>query len=185
MSGGGGRARTPAPGHQDGTAQEMKNLALIALGFLLGVGAARTYYAHRPAGGDEGGGTGVPATWGAAVDSLARALAGALARVVVAGGAPEDVDDGITFLKTAGPCVTDADLEVQGVLAGGAVVARAISHRGRGSTANGVDVILPRDADKGYREGQVIEMPPGHCARQVGVWRGRYTELPVVRIERE
>lgn len=148
----------------------MRNFLLIALGFLLGVGAARTYYTRRPE------------AWAAAADSLGLALAKALVESLPA---PAAVDDGITYLEGDGECVTKADLEVQGVLESGVVVARAISHRSWGATANGVDVILPRDAAAHYSEGQVIKMPPGHCARQVGVWRGRYTTLPVVRIEME
>ncbi len=88
--------------------------------------------------------------------------------------------DGRTFSASRGEVVTRKPLQVQKVLENGDAVAQ--EYNAELGIAIGIKVLLPRQDGKEYYDDQIIKMPAGKCARQIGVYRGGYATLPIVEI---
>ncbi len=88
--------------------------------------------------------------------------------------------DGRTFSASRGEVVTRKPLKVQKVLENGDAVAQECD--AKYGYASGVKVLLPRQGDKEYYDDQIIKMPTGKCARQIGVYRDSYSTYPIVEI---
>lgn len=88
--------------------------------------------------------------------------------------------DGRTFSASRGEVVTRKPLKVQKVLENGDAVAQECD--AKYGYASGVKVLLPRQGDKEYYDDQIIKMPAGKCARQIGVYRDSYSTYPIVEI---
>lgn len=161
----------------------MRGVFVFVLGFVVGAGCLYLYERksaeYRAASAEE--------AWDARVDSLRNALLDAFVGGFSGSGWKEE-DDGITYLDKPGECVTDQDLKVGRVLESGNAIAQGITSwlNGVALTSGGVDVLLLRKDGDLYYSGQVVKIPKGHCARQVGVYRqSSFSTYPVVRIERK
>lgn len=143
----------------------MRSVLIFALGFVAGAGCLHLYERHTAGrGGEE--------AWEAKVDSLFDAFVGGESLEM-----EEYEDDDITFLETAGECVTDMDrLEVYRVLDSGNAIA----------FAGVLQVVLLRKRGELLYSGQIVKIPRGYCARQVGVYRpSSYRTYPVVKIDKK
>lgn len=78
-------------------------------------------------------------------------------------------DDRITIFETEGDCVSSNSFEVFQVLDSGDALAREFE-RGM-SVATGITILFLNDGNKSYYDDQVIKVPAGKCARQIGVFK--------------
>lgn len=88
--------------------------------------------------------------------------------------------NGRTFSASRGEVVTRKPLQVQKVLENGDAVAE--EYKAEFGYASGTKVLLPRQDGKEYYDDQIIKMPAGKCARQIGVYRDGYSTYPIVEI---
>ncbi len=165
----------------------MRGVFIFVLGFVVGAGCFYLYERRSAEYKAEE----AEEAWAARVDSLRNALLDAFVGGFSRGGAGEvdggEVDDGITYLDTPGECVTDLDLKVGRVLESGNAIARGVTSWLDGmAIASGIEVLLLRKDGDLYYSGQVVKIPKGFCARQVGVFReSSFSTYPVVRIEKK
>lgn len=94
-------------------------------------------------------------------------------------------DDGITIFETEGNCVSSNSFEIFQVLDSGDALAREFEHGM--SVATGVTVLFLNDGNKSYYDDQVIKVPSGKCAKQIGVFKystraGLERTVPIVEI---
>lgn len=94
-------------------------------------------------------------------------------------------DDGITIFETEGDCVSSNSFEVFQVLDSGDALAREFEHGM--SVATGVTVLFLNDGNKSFYDDQVIKVPSGRCAKQIGVFKyntraGLERTVPIVEI---
>lgn len=94
-------------------------------------------------------------------------------------------DDGITIFETEGDCVSCNSFEVFQVLDSGDALATEFEHGM--SVATGITVLFLNDGNKSYYDDQVIKVPSGKCAKQIGVFKygtraGLERTVPVVEI---
>lgn len=87
-------------------------------------------------------------------------------------------NNGVTYFENPGECVSSNSLKVFQVLDDGVALANEIE--GEYNIPTGVIVLLINNEGKYYYDNQVIKIPAGKCARQVGV----YTYLTKKEIER-
>lgn len=88
--------------------------------------------------------------------------------------------DGRTYSATSGEVVTRKPLQVQKVLENGDAVAQ--EYNTELGFATGTKVLLPRRDGVEYYDEQIIKIPAGKCARQIGVYRDGYSTYPIVKI---
>ncbi len=94
-------------------------------------------------------------------------------------------NNGITLFEQEGDCVSDNSFEVFQVLDTGDALANEIE---KGfSVATGVTVLFLNDGKTSYYDDQVIKIPSGKCAKQIGVFKyksnaGLERTVPVVEI---
>lgn len=88
--------------------------------------------------------------------------------------------DGRTYSATKGEVVTRKPLKVQEVLDNGDALAE--EYDVELEVAVGIKVLLPKQDGKEYYDDQIIKMPAGKCARQIGVYRIGYSTYPIVEI---
>lgn len=93
-------------------------------------------------------------------------------------------NNGITLFDTAGDCVGAGSFEVIQVLGSGDALATEQDSSGIGI---GVTVLFLNDGNNAYYDDQIINIPSGKCARQIGVFRyenmdGMNKTVPVVKI---
>lgn len=94
-------------------------------------------------------------------------------------------NDGITIFETEGDCVSCNSFEVFQVLESGDALAKEIEYGH--SVATGVTVLFLNDGNKSYYDDQVIQVPAGKCAKQIGVFKyssraGLEKTVPIVEI---
>lgn len=94
-------------------------------------------------------------------------------------------NDGITIFETEGDCVSSNSFEVFQVLDSGDALAREFEHGM--SVATGVTVLFLNDGNISFYDDQVIKVPSGRCAKQIGVFRyntraGLERTVPIVEI---
>lgn len=77
--------------------------------------------------------------------------------------------DGMTLFEEVGDCVSDNSFEVLQVLESGNALATEIKAGYR--IATGVTVLFLNEGGQTYYDDQIIEIPAGKCARQVGVFK--------------
>lgn len=88
------------------------------------------------------------------------------------------VNSGITLFEKEGECVSSNSFEVFQVLDTGDALAKEIEP-GR-SVATGVTVLfLNNNGQASYYDDQVINIPAGKCARQIGIFK--YSDLRMER----
>lgn len=95
-------------------------------------------------------------------------------------------DDRITIFETKGECVSSNSFEVFQVLDSGDALAKEFKHGM--SVATGITVLFFNDGDKSYYDGQIIKIPSGKCAKQIGVFKyatraGVDRTVPIVEIQ--
>lgn len=93
-------------------------------------------------------------------------------------------NDGITLFEQEGDCVSGNSFKVFQVLETGDALANEIE---RGFLATGVTVLFLNDGKTSYYDDQVIKIPSGKCATQIGVFKyesrsGVEKTVPVVEI---
>lgn len=77
--------------------------------------------------------------------------------------------DGMTLFEEMGDCVSDNSFEVLQVLESGNALAAEIKAGYR--VATGVTVLFLNEGGQSYYDDQIIEIPAGKCARQVGIFK--------------
>ncbi len=96
------------------------------------------------------------------------------------------VNSGITLFEKEGECVSSNSFEVFQVLDTGDALANEIEPRL--SVATGVTVLfLNNNGQASYYDDQVINIPAGKCARQIGIFKyksnaGMERTVPIVEI---
>ncbi|MBO5272960.1 MAG: hypothetical protein J6B30_09115 [Muribaculaceae bacterium] len=85
-------------------------------------------------------------------------------------------NNGVTYFEKPGDCISTKSLEVFQVLDNGVALANEVDFK----IPTGLIVLLINKDGKYYYDNQVIEIPEGKCARQVGV----YTYPTKMEIER-
>uniref|UniRef100_UPI003013AAC8 hypothetical protein n=1 Tax=Bacteroides acidifaciens TaxID=85831 RepID=UPI003013AAC8 len=93
--------------------------------------------------------------------------------------------NGITLFEQEGDCVSNNSFEVFQVLDTGDALANEIEHGF--SVATGVTVLFLNDGKNSYYDDQVIKIPSGKCAKQIGVFKyksnaGLERTVPIVEI---
>lgn len=118
---------------------------------------------------------------------IAGVVTGALLLVIIAMIVTKNdpVDDGITLFETEGDCVSDNSFEVFQVLDSGDALASEF--KPGSSIATGITVLFFNDGTKSYYDDQIIKVPSGKCAKQIGVFKynskgGREKTVPIVEI---
>lgn len=94
--------------------------------------------------------------------------------------------NGITLFEQEGDCVSENSFEVFQVLDTGDALASEIEHGI--SVATGVTVLFKNDGKNSYYDDQVIKIPSGKCAKQIGVFKyksngGLEKTVPIVEIQ--
>ena len=77
-------------------------------------------------------------------------------------------NNGVTYFEKPGECISTNSLKVFQVLDEGAALANEIE--GEYDIPTGIVVLLINKEGKYYYDDQVIKIPVGKCARQVGVY---------------
>lgn len=77
-------------------------------------------------------------------------------------------NNGVTYFEKPGDCITTKSLKVFQVLDNGVALANEIE--GNYEFSTGIVVLLINREGKYYYDDQVIKIPKGKCARQVGVY---------------
>ena len=95
------------------------------------------------------------------------------------------VNSGITLFEKEGECVSNNSFEVFQVLDTGDALANEIEPGL--SVATGVTVLFLNNGQASYYDDQVINMPKGKCAKQVGIFKyksnaGMERTVPIVEI---
>lgn len=105
--------------------------------------------------------------------------------LIVIGRACNDRDEK-TMLTTPGECVSNKQFEVIKVYNSGDALAAEIYELDFGT---GLEVMFLNDGSKSYYDGQIITIPEGKCARQIGVYRYKDYDgtktVPIVKIDEE
>lgn len=93
-------------------------------------------------------------------------------------------DKGLTLFEKEGECVSDKSFEVFQVLNDG----NALASEYEGfSIATGITVLFLAEKGTSYYDDQVIKIPEGKCAKQIGVYKyitnaGIEKTVPIVEI---
>lgn len=95
------------------------------------------------------------------------------------------LNDKIILFEKEGRCISDHSFEVFEVLNSGEALASEFSREY--ATATGLMVLFPKKKEGSHYVGEVIEIPAGKCAKQIGVFKyptkvGREKTVPVVEI---
>ena len=94
------------------------------------------------------------------------------------------VNSGITSFDKPGDCVTRKNLEIQEVLESGNAIAKEIRENISGYvfTSDLEVLILAKDGNTFYNK-QIVKVPNGKCARQIGTYKyNRYANTKVIPI---
>lgn len=94
-------------------------------------------------------------------------------------------DYGITFLDTEGECVSSKSFRVRQVLSSGNALAEEVNSIH--SIGSDLTVLFYNDGTKTYYDNQIIKIPDGKCAKQIGTFQyttkvGLNKTVPVVEI---
>ena len=92
---------------------------------------------------------------------------------------------GISLYETEGVCVSDNSFKILQVLDSGDALAVEIEPGI--SVPTGVTVLFLHDSNKSFYDEQIIQMPTGKCAKQIGVFKyksnaGMDRTVPIVDI---
>lgn len=92
-------------------------------------------------------------------------------------------NNGMQLFEEVGECVSENSFEVLQVLDSGDALAKEVKH----GVSIGLTVLFLNEDDQAYYDDQIIEMPSGMCAKQVGVFKyiaksGLEKTVPVVII---
>lgn len=80
--------------------------------------------------------------------------------------------EGLTIFDEPGECISKKEFEIFQVLAPGVALAHEESDRyGKSVSYHGVMVLLVNDEGRHYYDDQIIKIPAGKCARQIGVYK--------------
>lgn len=80
----------------------------------------------------------------------------------------ESSNNGITFFEKEGDCISENNFEVFQVLDSGDALANEIDEF---SMSTGLMVLFLCDEGKSYYDDQVIKVPKGKCAKQIGTFK--------------
>ena len=94
-------------------------------------------------------------------------------------------NNGITLFEQEGDCVSDNSFEVFQVLDTGDALATEMKQGF--SVATGMTVLFLNDGKTSYYDDQVIRIPSGKCAKQIGIFKyksnaGLERTVPIVEI---
>ena len=96
----------------------------------------------------------------------------------------ESSNNGMTFFEKEGDCISENNFEVFQVLDSGDALANEIDEL---SISTGLMVLFLCDEGKSYYDDQVIKVPEGKCAKQIGTFNystkaGFDKTVPIVSI---
>lgn len=118
---------------------------------------------------------------------IAGVVTGAILMVLIAffiakGNSDEN---GMTLFETEGECVSSNSFEILQVLDSGDALANEIEPGM--SVATGITVLFLNDGTKTFYDDQIIKIPAGKCAKQIGVFKyksnaGMERTVPIVDV---
>ncbi len=119
---------------------------------------------------------------------IAGAVTGAILVIfisLVIAGDPSN--NGITLFENEGECVSENSFEILQVLDSGHALANEIKKGHSISLPSGLVVLFLCKEGKSFYDDQVIEIPAGKCAKQIGVYKymtnnGMEKTVPIVDI---
>ena len=104
---------------------------------------------------------------------IAGVVTGAILMLVIAAlignsSNGESSNNGMTFFEKEGDCISENNFEVFQVLDSGDALANEIDEL---SISTGLMVLFLCDEGKSYYDDQVIKVPEGKCAKQIGTFK--------------
>lgn len=99
-------------------------------------------------------------------------------------------ENGMTFFENPGECLSTGSFEIFQVIDKNKALAYEIDHAGFSSSYTShtdLLVLLINEDGTYYYDDQVIDIPDGKCARQVGIYKyptkdERYKTVPIVKL---
>ena len=116
---------------------------------------------------------------------IAGVVTGAILMLVIGNSSNgESSNNGMTFFEKEGDCISENNFEVFQVLDSGDALANEIDEL---SISTGLMVLFLCDEGKSYYDDQVIKVPEGKCAKQIGTFKystkaGFDKTVPIVSI---
>lgn len=106
--------------------------------------------------------------------------------LIFAGGNERTIENGITMFDTPGECVSEKSFKVMQVLDTGDALAAELDDRF--NVAIGITVLFLSENGSSFYDDQIIQVPSGKCARQIGTFRyrtngGLDSTIPIVEIQ--
>lgn len=74
---------------------------------------------------------------------------------------------GFIMLENEGECITNKSLKVFQTINANKALVEPISN---GSIGDNTLVLLVNDNNKVYYDGEIVKIPPKHCAKQIGIF---------------
>lgn len=96
-------------------------------------------------------------------------------------------NNGITLFENEGKCVSENSFKILQVLDSGHALANEMKKGYSTSLPTGLVVLFLCEENKSFYDDQVIEIPSGKCAKQIGVYKyitqnGMEKTVPIVNI---
>ncbi len=93
----------------------------------------------------------------------------------------------ITLFEEDGECISENSFKVIQVLDSGEALANELEQRSYGTMPTGLTVLFLNEDGESYYDNQIIEIPSGQCAKQIGTFKyptrlGVEKTVPVVSI---
>ncbi len=93
----------------------------------------------------------------------------------------------ITLFEEDGECISENSFKVIQVLDSGEALANELEQRSYGTMPTGLTVLFLNEDGESYYDNQIIEIPSGQCAKQIGTFKyptklGTEKTVPVVSI---
>lgn len=106
--------------------------------------------------------------------------------LIFAGGNERTIENGITMFNTPGECVSEKSFKVMQVLDTGDALAAEMDDTFSG-IPTGVTALFLHGQHSSFYDGQIIKVPSGKCARQIGTFKyktngGFDSTIPIVEI---
>lgn len=98
--------------------------------------------------------------------------------------ANRNLDKGITLFKEERDCISKNRFQVFRVLDSGSALARELRNDFATPIPTGLEILFIEEGKDSYYDEQIITIPSGKCAKQIGIYKYRARTVPVVAIRR-
>lgn len=95
------------------------------------------------------------------------------------------LDKGITLFKEERDCISKNRFQIFRVLDSGDALARELMNDFDTPVPTGLEVLFLEEGKNSYYDEQIITIPSGKCAKQIGIYKNRVRTVPVVAIRRQ